>query len=191
MGQYYIAVILGPQPEHKGDREFIRAWVSSYSYGCGAKLMEHSYIGNGFTNSVERLLSPEGAFWKSRFVWAGDYADPEEEDKENTTLHAMTNEEHEGKEETPNGESLSCEYSFIVNHTKKQYVDKSKVIEDSRGFRIHPLPLLTAEGNGRGGGDYSGSHEDLVGSWARDVISVEKKIPNGYTLLDAAFHEPS
>jgi hypothetical protein len=39
--------------------------------------------------------------------------------------------------------------------------------------------LLTVEGNGRGGGDY---HTDstLVGSWARDIISVEMTISDTF-----------
>jgi hypothetical protein len=66
-----------------------------------------------------------------------------------------------------------------VNHTKKVFVDKTKVPE-SEGWRIHPLPLLTAEGNDRGGGDYRYNNEEekeVVGSWARDVISIEKENP--------------
>jgi len=49
-------------------------------------------------------------------------------------------------------------------------VDKSKV------HNFHPLPLLTVEGNGRGGGDLYDA-PPFVGSWARDVISVEEALP--------------
>jgi hypothetical protein len=49
------------------------------------------------------------------------------------------------------------------------------------------LPLLTAEGNGRGGGDYRGENENLIGSWARDIISVEMEIPDGYDELVCEF----
>jgi hypothetical protein len=53
---------------------------------------------------------------------------------------------------------------------------------------LHPLPLLTAEGNGRGGGDFRGDDpQNLVGSWARDLISVEAALTpeqlNEYTEL--------
>lgn len=184
MGQYYIAVILGEKPEG-GSLEFIRAWLSSYEYGNGSKLMEHSYIGNSYVSAVEWLLSPEGHFWKSRLVWAGDYADPEADTK---TLYDLAQLENEAKEMKPETRDMSA-YHFLVNHTKKLYVDKRKSPDDGRGFRIHPLPLLTAEGNGRGGGDYRGAHEDLVGSWARDVISVEKAAPAGFTELKCEFAE--
>jgi len=36
--------------------------------------------------------------------------------------------------------------------------------------------------NGRGGGDFRGE-SDLVGSWARDLISVSKELPTGYKEL--------
>ena len=72
---------------------------------------------------------------------------------------------------------------YLVNHDKKVFVGKTKVPKDSDGWQIHPLPLLTCEGNGRGGGDFRGV-SDLVGSWSRDIISAEKlkaDIPKDYT----------
>jgi hypothetical protein len=191
MGQYYVVVILGEKPD--SGLEFVRAWVSPHAHGNGAKLMEHSYIRNTYMSAVEWLLSPLGHFWKSRIVWAGDYADPEVHDSYPDgklvakTLYELAQDE-EGKEFAIGERDMSA-YHFLVNHTKKQWVDKRKVREDERGFRIHPLSLLTAEGNGRGGGDYSGKNENLVGSWARDVISVEKAAPAGYEELECEFSE--
>lgn len=190
MGQYYLAVILGDAGQ---STEFVRAWISAHSYINGVKLMEHSYIGNQYMSAVEWLLSPNGHFWKSRLVWAGDYADPEHHDSYPdgklvaVTLQELAEKEPE-KEMTPAPKDMS-KYRYLVNHTKKQYVDKSEAPTDSNGFRIHPLSLLTAEGNGRGGGDYRGANEHLVGTWARDVISVERHVPEGYELLETNFHE--
>jgi hypothetical protein len=189
MGQYYVVVILGEKPD--SSLEFVRAWVSPHAHGNGAKLMEHSYIGNNYVSAVEWLLSPLGHFWKSRIVWAGDYADPESYPDENLlhrTLFDLAQIEHETKEMKPTPPNME-KYYFLVNHTKRQYVDMSKALTDCDGFRIHPLPLLTAEGNGRGGGDYRGAREDLVGSWARDVISVERAAPPGFTELECEFAE--
>lgn len=188
MGQYFIAVLLGSAEE---PYEFIRAWIASFSYQNGSKLMEHSYLGNAFMNAVEFLLSPNGHFWKTRLVWAGDYA-PEEQKLRNAdlanTLYDLTDCEPD-KEVCPTVTTDMSNYYYIVNHTKKQYVDKRSVAADSRGFRIHPLSLLTAEGNGNGGGDYRGAHEDKVGSWARDVISVEREAPDGYCAVEFEFKE--
>jgi hypothetical protein len=71
---------------------------------------------------------------------------------------------------------------FIINHSKKTFVDKHKGIKDNNGWAIHPLPLLTCEGNGRGGGDYRGE-SPLIGSWARDVISVSDTKPKDFEEL--------
>jgi hypothetical protein len=177
MGQYYHALILTEKAE--ADKEHIRAAIHAFMFNNGMKLVEHSYIKNNFMSAVEYLLSPLGMFYKSRLVWAGDYADPEPESEDN--LHRLA----EGKEFAPhlpaNYSEIMENYNFIVNHTKKQYVTKP-------GRVYHPLSLLTAEGNGRGGGDYHGSCEDLIGTWARDVISVEMAKPGAeYTKLDCPF----
>jgi hypothetical protein len=64
---------------------------------------------------------------------------------------------------------------------KKQFVDKQKCSS------IHPLPLLTAEGNGNGGGDYYGENKNMVGIWARDIISISDTVPEGFTELKCVF----
>jgi hypothetical protein len=47
--------------------------------------------------------------------------------------------------------------------------------------------LLTAEGNGRGGGDYNGENKEQIGIWARDIISSEKEKPEEYEELVISF----
>lgn len=82
-------------------------------------------------------------------------------------------------------------YRFIVNHTKEEYVNKNTV-PSIKGWRVHPLPLLTCSGNGRGGGDYYPNNdldEMFVGNWAGDVISLEKNIPKGYMKIIPNFYE--
>ena len=90
---------------------------------------------------------------------------------------------------------------FIINHTKKEYVDIKHVecenpeIWGSDDWFIHPLPLLTSEGCGRGGGDYHQSEDHpsykYVGAWARDVISVSnlKSDVEGFEEIRPNFHE--
>ena len=77
------------------------------------------------------------------------------------------------------------ESRYVVNHDTQQFVDKRNIpeIKDWEGARIHPLPLLTCEGNNRGGGDFRGDEKGLVGAWARNLISIESKKPKGYTEL--------
>lgn len=199
MGQYYKPVILNEFDE-------IVATIISWDYECGAKLMEHSWMLNPFVHRFEHLISPNGKFHKSRVVWAGDYADVEP--------GQMVFSDYYKKEVEANLHYLSdkikplkglkevdgTQYRYVVNHTKKEFVDKTKVI-DFDGWRIHPLPLLTCEGNGRGGGDYhintykrrvtskktilppktidcnKPGEAKQIGRWSRDVISVEYDKP--------------
>lgn len=165
MGQYYYPIILNADGK-------IVVWMCAHNYHNGLKLMEHSFLGNNFVSAFEFALSSEGPHHKSRVVWAGDYADAEDEGE---NLYHQCNEYQQiipaEKDTTP--------FRFIVNHTKRLFVDKSKVPKDGGGYTVHPLPLLTCEGNGRGGGDFRDG-EPLVGSWARDVISVEENAPEDF-----------
>jgi hypothetical protein len=183
MGQYYQIVILAEKPcdDKAADRqlpEIIRLALNPNNYQHGAKIMEHSYIGNQFISLAEYMLSPLGMFYKSRLVWAGDYADTETATGQN--LYHMT----------PKPQLLFCcskdfrseDYRYIVNHTKREFVDKQRCIDkygdDYDGLIIHPLPLLVCDGNGRGGGDYWGPGENDCGRWARDIISMERNRPS-------------
>lgn len=179
MGQYYKPIILDENNKPK-------VWSLSHDYDNGLKLMEHSYLENNFVQTFEYLLTPNGGHYKSKVVWSGDYAD-EEPDTEYI--------DHEGKKRYRNLYDLcedeikinpkvkdTKEFNYIINHTKKMYVDKTAV-PDSDGWKLHPLPILTCEGNGRGGGDYR-IENDLIGSWSRDVISVETEVPKGYEKLN-------
>jgi hypothetical protein len=165
MGQYYKAVVL------KDNKKTIEKFVTSWSYSNGSKLMEHSWVKNQFVKSFESLIHNN----PKRVVWAGDYADECKGLK--TNVYNRCNDKLEVK---PNELNIS-DSRFVINHSKKMFVDKTKVL-DNDGWQIHPLPLLTCEGNGRGGGDFRGE-SDLVGSWARDLISVSKDLPNGYKEL--------
>jgi hypothetical protein len=172
MGQYYKIIILADNP----DMEIIRMVIHPYT----CKLMEHSYFENKTMEEVENLISPNGMFYMSRLVWAGDYAENEVDSDKN--LYKIANNINFNVKITYNSTE---EYRFIINHTKHMYVDKNKCIYND----IHPLPLLVSEGNGLGGGDYHGNNSELCGSWARDVISVNNEVPVGYIELECDFYE--
>lgn len=95
---------------------------------------------------------------------------------------------------------------YFLNHSKREFVDVTAgPPANSRWSEliIHPLPLLTSEGNGRGGGDYHSYDfvdreivyhrrpgHDLVGSWARDVISGSDERPGAeFTEIKPGFSE--
>lgn len=189
MGQYYIAVIL-EAASGAGQPDVIH----HYMLIRGHKMMEHAYLFNNnliiFELHLLALKSPQ------RIVWAGDYANSEPdgvtiyqkcflmenggEDGDDSELLA------EGKVKVIEKKPESILYGhiaeldlhpYIVNHTKKQYVDKNAIPPNELGEYFHPLPLLTCEGNGAGGGDFmEDDPEDLVGSWARDYISLESSV---------------
>ena len=195
MGQYYKAIFIN-------ENQKPIASVSSYDFGSGAKLMEHSWSKNHFVRFVERqlMVTPQ------RVVWGGDYADNEEpstltpmeikslvdEDSDywnsevikekgvnlyslSETIGKLTsNEEVKNKYEHDFKEIAPLTAKYLINHDKKQFVNKTKTPKDAEGWQVHPLPLLTCEGNGRGGGDFRGE-SDLIGLWARNRISVATK----------------
>jgi hypothetical protein len=192
MGQYWKPIMIENME-----------WVYSHDYDNGLKLMEHSWIGNNFVGVVMKLLSKGEKWYKKPIVWCGDYFS--EEGEENYYDKADDNLKIMPVFSMKESEQVKC---VLVNHTKKEYVIISpedfkkstkvkaqakkmlKVIEgnEEREWKIHPLPLLTALGNGRGGGDFRGEN-DMIGYWARDILSVEKEIPKGYAELNVEFRE--
>lgn len=183
MGQYYKPICLDT-------KEYIESWDS----GAGAKLMESCYIGNEYIGKIMKLLTKGQSWHKKRMVFAGDYYggkdSPEDNDK---CWYAIASKKYRNL-----GDMImpivpltqeEVEKSFIVNHTEKTYVDLSLVLPDQYGYKINPLTLLLALGNGRGGGDYQGEYMDLVGSWAKCKISVEFERPKGYLEIFPCFSE--
>lgn len=146
--------------------------------------MEHSYIGNSLLLLVEKLLSPRNQWYKNRIVWAGDYANPEVKDLSDHTIYALITNKIKPKLKT-------SDFRYIINHTLKKFVDKNNIKEFEKGWKIHPLSLLTCEGNGRGGGDFKSKKKDnkRIGSWARHIISVDNKLPKGYKEINGTFIE--
>jgi hypothetical protein len=175
MGQYYKPVNCDNLEwllSHSYKEFYTRSDNTRIKIGTGLKLMEHSYLGNKFCLAVESLLIPTGLWYRNRIVWAGDYAEEDWYDRAT-----------DDKEIHPKSLSIktAAQYQYIINHTKKEFVDKKKVLTVN-GWAIHPLPLLTSMGNGQGGGDFYGEDPGcLVGSWAKDSISIEKEISSNYT----------
>jgi hypothetical protein len=205
MGQYFTPVIL------KEDKKTPIGFAYSHDFGSGLKLMEHSWAKNDFVGFIESLLKRGMAFHKTPIVWAGDYADEEPfesipkevidmlvaqgyilEELQKNGANIQSIAECSAPKLRPNTHKIedfkilkANETRYLVNHDKKEFVDKTKTPKDNDGWQIHPLPLLTCEGNGRGGGDFH-KGGDVVGRWARDIISVERTksaIPKDYTEL--------
>jgi hypothetical protein len=169
MGQYYNPAILGD------NKRTVKAWIYSHDYDNGLNLMEHSWLLNRFVGAFESLIMQK----PQRVVWAGDYADECKGLKSNVYGRCA-----DKTKVNPVDTVIKREiFPYLVNHSKNQFIDKRKCV-DVDGWIIHPLPLMTCEGNGRGGGDYHINHEakkgnvELIGTWARDVISLEIEVPS-------------
>lgn len=170
MGQYYKPMVINP----KARKNKVVKWWYAHKYMEGLKLMEHSYFGNILCNAVENYLLDH----PSRIVWAGDYA---EEEKYGENLYDMADDAKCVNEGAVTDLPKGC---FVVNLTKGQYYDRDKMykanLNKEYNLSVNPLPLLTAEGNGQGGGDYFGINMQFVGMWARDEIVISTKEPKDF-----------
>jgi hypothetical protein len=166
MGQYYHPVSIDKME-----------CVYSHDYGSSLNLMEHSWSKNDFVGVVARLIAKGGRWFGDKIVWAGDYADPEEGTEEN--FYHMAG-EHKIEPDVIKGKKR---LRYVVNLDTKQFVDINNVPSND-GWVIHPLPLLTCEGNGRGGGDFRGDDPNkLIGKWARNRVTMQTTEPKGYKEL--------
>ena len=186
MGQYYKACV---------ENDEGTVILDSWGYGSGAKLMEHSWMGNDFVNAVYTLIENK----PSDIGWVGDYSDSV---GVNEAIYKMCwGEECEGegaRNVEPKDFFKNGEYEgFLVNYTKKQMIDMKKYaklaeVEEGylKGWIVNPLPLLTAIGNGQGGGDYRGENMEMVGHWYMDSIAFEHE-PKDFADIteDAIFKE--
>lgn len=183
MGQYFRAVALNSKERNYPNKDKVASFITPIDYGQCSKLMEFAYIDNRFMNAFEELINKEHGDWAGMpVILAGDYADNEpcKVDNKEVNIYKLTKLFEEKKDRgVKNGKHYHCiineeHYRYIINEDKKQFIDTAK-IEDSN---IHPLALLLADGNSRGGGDYKGFNEDRVGSWARNVVVVSDNQPN-------------
>lgn len=158
------------------------SWGSMFD---GLKLMEHAWMGNQFVNGVVGEIDGNPC----AVAWVGDYADdPTDFDGRYTEDVYRSVWCEGGLPESPFSEVPENHPSgFLVNHTKGVFLDLAEYAkrathkpEWSNGsWCIHPLPLLTAIGNDRGGGDYRSCHPNIgsVGCWAMDVIEYMRGRP--------------
>lgn len=182
MGQYYKVFLKGSE-----------GIICPENIDGGLKLTEHSWVGNFFVTSVVKYLLKH----RSTVVWCGDYADDVAETfnvkragvsfqkvyqscyGEAAQMTPRLDKEYKVQSEA-HAQRVTDSYGYMVNYTTKEYVDMKKYIVENTtkdGWCIHPLPLLTAIGNGRGGGDYRGVNMDLVGLWCGCKIGFNKTKP--------------
>lgn len=185
MGQYYMVYM------KKGENETVYNTTANGEY-CGCKLMEHSWWNNQFVGLICRQIYNDPAV----IAWCGDYADDcSDEDipcGAETIRQVYRKTWTENKDVKIFGDFLCLNKRYLVNHSKKSYIDCSEYYENAEkhdSWIVHPLPILTAAGNGFGGGDYHGENSDLAGSWCMDTVEVRDSIPDGYKKENILFFE--
>ena len=182
MGQFYRPIIKSVQA--KNFKVFNRFVNGKYTL---AKLTEHSWWENDFCNAIGKMLYNK----PKQVAWVGDYASDKEVEKSGMTVATI----HDvgGIGTTFREGEFSLDNKFLCNHTKRVYINLSKYKAESTdkdSWILNPIPLLTAVGNGRGFGDYrSKIHEEDVGSWASDIISIKDKPLRGYKEVYIYFKE--
>lgn len=172
MGQYYT-----PLTQKGDDLKTRKSYTLKYKGEFnGYKLTEHSWWYNPAMNAFVRLIYRNPL----RVAWVGDYS------KERFLIKYNRNNEVELTIDELNLEGL-----YLVNHSKKVYLDCSDYFTRCLcdGWCLHPLSLLTAVGNGEGGGDYYGENSEDVGAWAWDIISVEDEPPAAFKEVKYTFIE--
>lgn len=176
MGQYYEVLIEQNGQYYHSDRTVDNV------YGF-AKLMEHSWFENKLLECVQFFIYKK----PSRVYWVGDYADdinykinrlnPKDIKKIYSLCYGVEKDKRVKKINSFNSkDAISFHNRFLVNHTKKIYIDGTAyfdLVSDEEGWCTNPLSLLTALGNGEGGGDYYGKEKAKIGAWAGDLLSVE------------------
>ena len=167
MGQYFKGIILD-------DKNNIKVAMKPRYFNEDAKLTEFSYFDNDFLGYFMSNIYQK----PKRVVFAGDYANKEENGK---TLYKMaeTIEDKFTKRTFSFNfpDVFSSDLGYLVNHDKKLFIN---LYPYQCYNSFHPLPILTSEGNGEGTGDYYGENEELAGTWARDLISLEESKPTDF-----------
>jgi len=152
----------------------------NYDNYTGLKLMEHSYWPNDFCRSFAATLVDH----PQKVCWCGDYAEEEECKELGFDYNDIWGDNAKASPVELSDFTLDS-VKYLVNNDKKCYVVladyKEKSTED--GWTTFPISLLTALGNGRGGGDYR-KENSLVGSWAFDEIYLTDSLPEGFVKED-------
>jgi hypothetical protein len=174
MGQYYKAINL--------DRNIA---LSPWDFNHSAKLIEHSAFGSTITTAAMHLLA--GAWSNNRIVWAGDYAD-DEACYRNLNIDSGDNLYSRTTRHLKRIKRSQNVPRYLINHDRCECIDLFAIVHHPERLTLHPLPLLTADGNGRGGGDYRGN-DHRIGLWARDRLAASNRRPDKYAVVDGTFIE--
>ena len=200
MGQYYYPIVMN----REGGTVIGSFYSHSYDHN-GLKLMEHSYLGNGFVNAV---LAKAMAAKEFTLAWIGDYSDIDEDirmsgrysgdgrDYERIFLRAKRAADNGVRRIEPDDPEVLEFQDKVSDIVVYDLIRKEKISlrrykaaqirnriklnispwgEGPETLIIHPIPLLTAIGNGKGGGDYADEGSacmEWVSLWALHPLMI-------------------
>ena len=211
MGQYFKAICLDKNFKIENGKvktcgkKVIERFCEPFEYNNFLKMMEHAYVGNLYVEAAIRMLyycCQVNHVNAMPFVWCGDYAETSIKENEDFTVYDQV---RFLKEKAPKATEAYRNFKTVdkpevfpnfgkvkqnivlVNYDKKEYVRIPS--ERPMAYTIHPLPILCADGNGNGGGDYHGTYMKYVGRWAYNRIGIVMcdNIPEGFKELKVNF----
>ena len=183
MGQYWRPVIQAKEQE-------TAVGINNYLDGdyVMAKLTEQAWFDNNFVNAVVQNIFRN----PSKIAWIGDYSDnmEGEEKFKDVPVSKIFNAawgENIPTIDTLKSSNFTLNLLFLINHDTKEFINcnKYKAVNRGRWGVMHPVPLLTAIGNGLGSGDFAchvsnKQQVDNVGIWAWDTLELSDVAPTGY-----------
>ena len=168
-----------------------RSRLSAYCFPSSTRLLDHASWGNPGVNRIaaELIGNPH------RVAWIGDLSRCRpaligRELYHYVSLHSVP------AMDINTTQSVNLWGLYFVNHTKRLYMDCTEYFCNTGGengfgelWVLHPLPMLTAVGNGRGEDDYCGPNIEMIGSWAMDLVSISVFAPAEYEKVNYAFSD--
>ena len=185
MGQYYKGLLIeftGDKPVESAEdlnRDDVNVTIfSPWVFNSGSKLVEFGEMMSSISREVLHRL--KDARTKKQMIWVGDYSnDTEGESGLKNALYEIAWGNKETQKEAGVSNVSKQDASMIyfnkmygedvyicANHRLKSFV-RCRVYD-----RFFAPILLTALGNGAGGGDYWYDKSEEVGAWALDRISI-------------------
>ena len=178
MGQYYKVIV-----RKDGKDTIYNRKVEGYDV-CAGKLTEFSWWGNRFCRSLAKtLLDSPG-----KVCFVGDYAEEDECKALGFDYGSVWGDCAEHSDSPASFLDLDS-VKYLVNADRKEYVDlpNYKAASTVDGWTLFPLAILTALGNGRGGGDFGNEDDPSVGSWAFDSVYFTNELPEGYEEIEPVY----
>ena len=170
-------------------------------YRSPDRLIEHALIGDPFVNSIcEKIFKSSKP---ARITWLGNQSH-KLINAPLCDLNGMSPVKIKHycskywNKDVYTTSAIASEFSivdkYIINHTKKLYVDCIKYYKNSvvNGVCLNPIPILTCVGNGLGVGDYNPTEDSnfhLIGAWAWDELSISCEPPTDYHEIILTFKD--